>query len=154
MPLSWDMFSNSFRRAGICRASFFLKKNLFFSEIVIGIKCWSKAISINTRVPVGTVAQLCGCFTQIETFLFNWGNNSQANIPTPKSIAAKSPEEAYNVAKNFGQGSLSFEFVPTDSDAGTSDLVIKAQVLAGGRGKGRFDSGLQGGVHMISRSGM
>ncbi len=29
--------------------------------------------------------------------------------------------------------------------------VIKAQVLAGGRGKGRFDSGLQGGVKLASR---
>ena len=29
----------------------------------------------------------------------------------------------------------------------TSGSVIKAQVLAGGRGKGRFDTGLQGGVH-------
>jgi succinyl-CoA synthetase beta subunit len=35
-------------------------------------------------------------------------------------------------------------------DTGTDKLVIKAQVLAGGRGKGRFDSGLQGGVHMVS----
>lgn len=32
---------------------------------------------------------------------------------------------------------------------GTNRLVIKAQVLAGGRGKGKFDTGLQGGVHMI-----
>ncbi|KAJ2249331.1 succinate--CoA ligase beta chain, partial [Coemansia sp. RSA 454] len=30
-----------------------------------------------------------------------------------------------------------------------SDLVIKAQVLAGGRGKGHFDSGLNGGVKTI-----
>ncbi|KAJ7783427.1 succinyl-CoA synthetase beta chain SSC-beta [Mycena maculata] len=55
-------------------------------------------------------------------------------IPTPKSIAAKTPEEAFDVAKNFGQ----------------DQLVIKAQVLAGGRGKGKFDSGFQGGVHMVS----
>ncbi|KAJ6604319.1 succinate-CoA ligase [Mycena vulgaris] len=55
-------------------------------------------------------------------------------IPTPKSIAAKTPEEAFEVAKNFGQ----------------DQLVIKAQVLAGGRGKGKFDSGFQGGVHMVS----
>lgn len=34
---------------------------------------------------------------------------------------------------------------------GKNELVLKAQVLAGGRGKGRFDNGLQGGVHMISR---
>ncbi|KAF9535524.1 succinyl-CoA synthetase beta chain, SSC-beta [Crepidotus variabilis] len=54
-------------------------------------------------------------------------------VPTPKSIHAKSPQEAYDVAKNFGQ----------------DKLVIKAQVLAGGRGKGKFDSGLQGGVHMV-----
>ncbi|KIH50386.1 ATP-grasp domain protein [Ancylostoma duodenale] len=32
---------------------------------------------------------------------------------------------------------------------GGKDYVIKAQVLAGGRGKGRFDSGLQGGVHIV-----
>ena len=29
--------------------------------------------------------------------------------------------------------------------------VIKAQVLAGGRGKGHFDSGLQGGVKLAKR---
>ncbi|KAF8078338.1 succinyl-CoA synthetase beta chain, SSC-beta [Lyophyllum atratum] len=54
-------------------------------------------------------------------------------IPTPKSVAAKSPEEAFEVAKNFG----------------TDRLVIKAQVLAGGRGKGKFNNGFQGGVHMV-----
>ncbi|KAF9499919.1 succinyl-CoA synthetase beta chain SSC-beta [Pleurotus eryngii] len=54
-------------------------------------------------------------------------------IPTPKSIPAKTPEEAYEVAKNFGH----------------DRLVIKAQVLAGGRGKGKFDNGFQGGVHMV-----
>ncbi|CAF4403732.1 unnamed protein product, partial [Adineta steineri] len=29
-----------------------------------------------------------------------------------------------------------------------TDLVIKAQILAGGRGKGTFDTGLKGGVKM------
>jgi succinyl-CoA synthetase beta subunit len=28
-------------------------------------------------------------------------------------------------------------------------MVIKAQVLAGGRGKGSFDNGLKGGVRVI-----
>lgn len=28
------------------------------------------------------------------------------------------------------------------------ELVIKAMILAGGRGKGTFDSGLKGGVHL------
>ncbi|CAJ0958787.1 unnamed protein product, partial [Mesorhabditis belari] len=32
---------------------------------------------------------------------------------------------------------------------GGSDFVVKAQVLAGGRGKGTFKSGLQGGVHIV-----
>jgi len=27
---------------------------------------------------------------------------------------------------------------------------LKAQVLAGGRGKGHFDTGFKGGVHMVS----
>ena len=32
--------------------------------------------------------------------------------------------------------------------SGSKDSVIKAQVLAGGRGKGHFESGLQGGVKL------
>ncbi|KAF9519804.1 hypothetical protein BS47DRAFT_1324146 [Hydnum rufescens UP504] len=54
-------------------------------------------------------------------------------IATPKSVAAKTPQEAFDVARSFG----------------SDKLVIKAQVLAGGRGKGKFDNGFQGGVHMV-----
>lgn len=32
---------------------------------------------------------------------------------------------------------------------GSKDVVIKAQVLAGGRGKGTFSSGLKGGVKIV-----
>lgn len=32
---------------------------------------------------------------------------------------------------------------------GGEDMVIKAQVLAGGRGKGTFDNGLKGGVRVV-----
>lgn len=39
--------------------------------------------------------------------------------------------------------SLSFVRFP---DA--KEIVLKAQILAGGRGKGVFDSGLKGGVHL------
>jgi succinyl-CoA synthetase beta subunit len=35
------------------------------------------------------------------------------------------------------------------NEIGTGDMVIKAQVLAGGRGKGTFDNGLKGGVRVI-----
>ena len=38
----------------------------------------------------------------------------------------------------------------TRQKLGTNELVIKAQALTGGRGKGHFDSGLQGGVKLIS----
>lgn len=55
-------------------------------------------------------------------------------IATPKSVPAMSTQEAYDVAKNFG----------------ADKLVIKAQVLAGGRGKGKFDNGFQGGVHVVN----
>lgn len=30
-------------------------------------------------------------------------------------------------------------------------LVVKSQILAGGRGLGTFKSGLKGGVHIVSR---
>lgn len=32
--------------------------------------------------------------------------------------------------------------------AAMKDVVIKAQVLSGGRGRGHFDNGFQSGVHM------
>ncbi len=35
------------------------------------------------------------------------------------------------------------------TSTGTKDVVVKAQVLAGGRGRGHFDSGLQGGVKIV-----
>lgn len=55
-------------------------------------------------------------------------------IPVPKTKAASSVEEAEHIYKEmFGAG---------------NDCVIKAMVLTGGRGLGKFTSGLQGGVHI------
>lgn len=54
-------------------------------------------------------------------------------VGVPRGSAATTAEGAYEAAKALG----------------TSDLVIKAQALTGGRGKGHFDSGLQGGVRLI-----
>lgn len=50
--------------------------------------------------------------------------------------------------------SVHLHHLPRNSDLtfgriGHNRLVIKAQVLAGGRGKGKFDNGYQGGVHMV-----
>ncbi|XP_078355892.1 uncharacterized protein LOC144640678, partial [Oculina patagonica] len=49
---------------------------------------------------------------------------------------AKTPEQAYEIASTLGLES-------------ESDLVVKAQVLAGGRGKGTFEGGLKGGVRIV-----
>lgn len=55
-----------------------------------------------------------------------------AGIPIPKAEVAKTPQQAYEIAKSLG----------------AEDVVVKAQVLAGGRGKGTFESGLKGGVKL------
>ncbi len=47
---------------------------------------------------------------------------------------ASTPDEAYNVAKNILKNNPKAE------------LVLKAQIHAGGRGKGHFDTGFKGGV--------
>jgi succinyl-CoA synthetase beta subunit len=57
----------------------------------------------------------------------------QYGIDVPKGAVAKTAAEAESVAKSIG----------------CDDMVIKAQVLAGGRGKGTFDNGLKGGVRVI-----
>ena len=54
-------------------------------------------------------------------------------IKTPQGAVARTPEEAEKIARQIGG----------------NDLVIKAQVLAGGRGKGHFESGLKGGVKVV-----
>jgi succinyl-CoA synthetase beta subunit len=58
-----------------------------------------------------------------------------AGIPTPPFWVAKTPDEAANLAKNLK----------------TKDLVLKAQVLAGGRAKGQFKDSNVSGVVMCDR---
>ncbi|CAD7092040.1 unnamed protein product [Hermetia illucens] len=58
---------------------------------------------------------------------------NEAGIPTPKFGVAKSGQQAEAIAK----------------DLNTKNLVLKAQVLAGGRGKGHFKNGLKGGVRIV-----
>jgi succinyl-CoA synthetase beta subunit len=54
-------------------------------------------------------------------------------VPSPKGKAASSPREAYDAAKWLA----------------VKNLVVKAQVHAGGRGKGTFKNGFKGGVHLV-----
>merc|ERR1711953_1480500 len=56
-----------------------------------------------------------------------------AGVPTPRFGLAKTASEARKIAE----------------DLGTKDLVIKAQVLAGGRGKGKFANYPKGGVQLV-----
>lgn len=57
---------------------------------------------------------------------------NEAGIPTPKFGVAKTADEAAKIA----------------TDLNTKDLVLKAQVLAGGRGKGHFKDSTVSGVKM------
>eukprot|EP01089_Gocevia_fonbrunei_P001553 TRINITY_DN1144_c0_g1_i1.p1 TRINITY_DN1144_c0_g1~~TRINITY_DN1144_c0_g1_i1.p1 ORF type:complete len:454 (-),score=106.45 TRINITY_DN1144_c0_g1_i1:50-1411(-) len=59
-------------------------------------------------------------------------------ILVPKGRIATTADEAYYAAQEL-------------ESQGVTDVVVKAQVLTGGRGLGHFDSGLKGGVH-ISQS--
>jgi len=57
----------------------------------------------------------------------------EAGVPVPKFGVAKSAAEARQIAE----------------DINSNDLVVKAQVLAGGRGKGHFAGGAKGGVRLV-----
>merc|ERR1739846_213677 len=57
----------------------------------------------------------------------------EAGVPVPNFGVAKTAAEAKQIAE----------------DITTNDLVVKAQVLAGGRGKGSFKGGYKGGVKLV-----
>ncbi len=57
----------------------------------------------------------------------------QFGVASPRGQVAETAEDARRVAGEIG-----------------SNLVIKAQIHAGGRGKGTFKNGFQGGVHLCS----
>lgn len=63
------------------------------------------------------------------------------NIRTPESYVAKSAVEAEQIYKKMQSG------------GSKRDVVIKAQVLSGGRGLGTFKNGFKGGVHMVTKEG-
>ena len=54
-------------------------------------------------------------------------------VATPRGRMAQTAAEAEQIARELG----------------TDDLVVKAQVHAGGRGKGTFANGFKGGVHLV-----
>ena len=54
-------------------------------------------------------------------------------VPTPRGLPASTPAEAEAAALELGG----------------AGLVVKAQIHAGGRGKGTFTNGFKGGVHLV-----
>ena len=60
---------------------------------------------------------------------------AQHGVAVPSGHACQTVDQAVEVAKGL-------------FDEGHSMIVIKAQIHAGGRGKGTFKSGFQGGVHL------
>jgi len=50
---------------------------------------------------------------------------------------------------NFGVATTKAEAQEIATRLNVKDFVLKAQVLAGGRGKGAFKNGLKGGVKMV-----
>ena len=61
------------------------------------------------------------------------------NVTIPRGFVASTPQEAYDLTvKNF------------TTNQSHDGVVVKAQVLAGGRGKGIFKNGFQGGVHLVT----
>jgi len=63
------------------------------------------------------------------------------DIPVPRGSVATTPEEAEEVHRSHLAGGEK------------ADVVIKAQILAGGRGLGTFVNGFQGGVHVVTMPG-
>ena len=55
----------------------------------------------------------------------------QFNVPSPKGRVAETAEQAQQIAEEL-----------------SGQVVIKAQIHAGGRGKGNFKNGFEGGVHL------
>lgn len=55
-------------------------------------------------------------------------------VPSPAGQVASTPEEVAEIARSFGD----------------QPIVVKSQVHAGGRGKGTFKNGFEGGVHVCA----
>ena len=55
----------------------------------------------------------------------------QFSVPSPKGRVAETAEQAQQIAEEL-----------------SGQVVIKAQIHAGGRGKGNFKNGFKGGVHL------
>jgi len=63
------------------------------------------------------------------------------NVKRPAGYVAATTDEAHQIAERL------------QKERPDQDFVVKAQVLAGGRGKGTFTNGYRGGVHICTSAG-
>ncbi len=66
-------------------------------------------------------------------------------VATPRGKVASTAAEAEQIARELGDVDLATGRVRV---AAATGLVVKAQIHAGGRGKGTFTNGFKGGVHL------
>lgn len=75
-------------------------------------------------------------------------NQLVRNLDVHEHVAYKLLKEAGIPTPSFGVAKTSDEAAALAEDLNTKDLVVKAQVLAGGRGKGHFRGSNVSGVVM------
>jgi len=100
------------------------------SALLFGVRVlWRRA---SRTVPIGSVQQIPARLLSVhEHYAMDFLRKYNVNCPVGK--VAYSPDEAFEVATALGR----------------DQLIVKAQVLAGGRGKGVFRNGLEGGVRPV-----
>jgi len=99
----------------------------------------------------------------LSSTLFRTAGSSlrRAAVPSMGSVRNLNLHE-YQSARIMLEGGVNVPFgipattvegaIAAAAEIGDEEVVIKAQILAGGRGLGTFKSGLQGGVHIIKTS--
>lgn len=97
-------------------------------------------------------------------------STAQCSLPSSRIVNANSvvqkrhlnlhEYQSKELMCEFGINTQPFRIATTPKEAvdmareiNIPEYVLKAQILAGGRGKGTFDSGLKGGVHLVTDVG-
>src|SRR5207249_3884282 len=71
-------------------------------------------------------------------------------VATTRGKVATTPDEAERIARELGNASPARTVdLATGRVRPNGGLVVKAQIHAGGRGKGTFNNGFKGGVHVV-----
>jgi len=80
-----------------------------------------------------------------------WNQQQQRNLNVHEHISYTLLKDAGIPVPNFGVATTKAEAQEIATRLNVQDFVLKAQVLAGGRGKGAFKNGLKGGVKMVDK---